>query len=109
MASISSTFNEQRSVTLTCIVNVHLSLQVVMDISVTVNTVWTGPADFMTNNTAQVFFSIGRITTYTSTASVNSFGRDQSGDYTCTATASSNSSFILSSTASSTTALIAGT
>ena len=54
------------------------------------NTVWTGPDGFMTTNTAQPV--MGSTTTYASTAIVSSFGRDQSGVYTCTATASPNPS-----------------
>ena len=67
-----------------------------VDIPVTVNTVWTGPAGFMTTNTAQPV--MGSTTTYISTAIVNSLGRDQSGDYTCTATVSSMSSNTANST-----------
>ena len=65
-----------------------------MDVPVTVNTVWTGPAGFSTTNTAQAM--AGSTTTYTSTAMVSSFGRDQSGDYNCTAIVSStaHSSFL---------------
>ena len=58
-----------------------------MDVPVTVNTAWTGPAGFNATNTAQPV--MGSNTTYTSTAIVWSFGRDQSGNYTCTATVSS--------------------
>ena len=73
-------------VTLNC--NVELSPAV--DVLVTVNTEWTGPAGFMTTNTAQPV--MGSTTTYTSIAMVSSFGRDQSGNYRCTATASPNPS-----------------
>ena len=69
-------------VTLTCTVE----LSAAVDVAVTVNTVWTGPAGFMTTNTAQPV--MGTTTTYTSTAMVSSFGRDQSGDYICAATVS---------------------
>ena len=79
------------NVTLTCAVEFTLTV----DILITVNTVWTGPDGFMTTNTAQSV--MGSTTTYTSTAMVSSFGRDQSGDYTCTATVSSTSSFVISS------------
>ena len=72
------------TVTLTCTVELSPSV----DVPVTVNTVWTGPAGFMTTNTAQPV--MGNTTTYISTAIVNSLGRNQSGDYTCTATVSSN-------------------
>ena len=70
------------TVNLTCIVE----LSPVENISVTVNTLWTGPDGFMTTNTAQPV--MGSTTTYTSRAIVNSFWRDQSGVYNCTATAS---------------------
>ena len=85
------------NVTLTCTVKLSPSV----DIPVTVNTMWTGPAGFSTTNTAQAM--AGSTTTYTSTAMVSSFGRDQSGNYTCTATVSStsHSSFLVDSMTSS--------
>ena len=70
-------------VTLTCTVDFDPAV----DVPVTVNTMWTGPNGFMTTNTAQSV--MGSTTTYTSTAMVSSFGRDQSGNYTCTATVNS--------------------
>ena len=78
------------SVTLTCTVELSASV----DVPVTVNIVWTGPAGFMTTNTAQPVMP-GSTTTYISTAIVNSLGRDQSGDYTCTATINSMSSNVM--------------
>ena len=63
-----------------------------MDVPVTVNTVWTGPAGFRTTNTAQII--IGSNTTYTSTVMVRSFGREQSGVYRCNTAAESMSTFI---------------
>ena len=80
-------------VTLTC--TVELTMSPAMDVPVTVNTVWTGPDRFMATNTAQPIME--RTTTYTSTAMVSSFGRDQSGVYTCTANVSSTSSLIVGS------------
>ena len=74
-------------VTLICTVE----LSPVVDVPVTVNTVWTGPAGFMTTNTAQPV--MGSTTTYTSTTMVSSFGREQSGVYNCTATVNSTSPF----------------
>ena len=71
------------TVTLTCTVE----LSPAVDVLVTVNTVRTGPDGFMTTSTAQ---RMGSTTTYISTAMVSSFGRDQSGDYTCTATVRPN-------------------
>ena len=76
------------TVTLTCTVELDPSV----DVPVTVNTVWTGPDNFYRNIMAQ---QMGSTTTYTSTVLVGSFGRDQSGDYTCTATVSTSSSFII--------------
>ena len=64
---------------------------------------WTGPAGFSTTNTAQPV--MGSTNTYTSAAVVRSFGRDQSGNYTCTATVSSVSS-VLSPNSQSETVLI---
>ena len=58
--------------------------------SLTVNTELTGPNEYTDNGMAQ---HMGSTSTYTSTAMVSSFGRDQSGNYTCTATVSSKSSF----------------
>ena len=65
-------------VTLTCTVE----LSSAVDVPVTVNIVWTGPAKFTNTSTAQHMESTN---TYNSTAMVSSFGRDQSGVYNCTA------------------------
>ena len=72
--------NAGSSVTLTCTVE----LNPVIDVPVTVNAVWSGPDGFMITNAAQRV--MGSNTTYTSTAMVRSFGREQSGVYTCAAT-----------------------
>ena len=69
-----------------------MELSPAVDVPVTVTTMWTGPAGFMTTNTAQPV--IGSTTTYTSTAMVSSFRREQSGDYICKATVSSTSLFV---------------
>ena len=79
------------TVTLTCTVVFSTAVNVEVD----VNTAWTGPDGFMTTNTAQPVME--STTTYTSTAMVSSFGRNQSGNYTCTATVSLTSSLISSS------------
>ena len=73
------------TVTLMCTVRLSNNSGVV-DIPVTVNTQWTGP-----NGLSGIAQRMGSTTTYTSTAMVSSFGRDQSGNYTCTATVSSTS------------------
>ena len=80
-------------VTLTCTVE----LSPAVDVPVTVNTVWTGPSGFMTSDTTQ---SIRNATNYTTTAMISSFGRDQSGVYTCTVTVSSMSPLLTSSSGS---------
>ena len=70
-------------VTVTCAVN----SSPMVDILVTVVTEWTGPAGFVTANTAQPV--VGNTTLYTSTVIISSFSRDNSGIYTCRATISS--------------------
>ena len=68
-----------------------------MDVPVTVNTVWTGPAGFTMINTAQLI--MGSTTNYTSTVMIRSFGREtESGDYTCRASINSTSPFLVNST-----------
>ena len=84
MTVTNGSVNVGSTVTLTCTVE----LSPAVDVPVTVNTVWTGPNGFMTTSTAQPV--TGSTTTYTSTAMVSSFGRDQSGDYTCTTTVTPN-------------------
>ena len=79
------------TVTLTCTVELNPAV----DVPVTVNTVWTGPAGFSTTNTAQAM--AGSTTTYTSTAMVSSFGRDESGNYSCVGNVSSTSQFLFDS------------
>ena len=85
---------------LTCTVE----LSPAVDVPVTVSTVWTGPDGFMTANVAQPV--MGSTTTYNSTAMVSSFGRDQSGVYTCTATVSSTSQYLTGSSSHSGSATI---
>ena len=63
-----------------------------VNVPVTVVTEWTGPAGFIINNTAQSIMS--SIINYTSTIAVDSFGRDESGIYTCEATATTTSTFL---------------
>ena len=69
------------SISLPCTVE----LSPLVDVPVTVNTVWTGPDGVMTTNTAQPV-SGNTTTTYASTATVSSSGREQSGNYSCRAT-----------------------
>ena len=61
----------------------------------TLNIEWTGPAGFKANNTEEISMSNDEI--YNSTISLNSFRREQAGDYNCTATVSSSSPFLKSS------------
>ena len=76
------------STNLTCIVE----LTPLVDVPVTVTTLWTGPAGFRIANTAQPI--VGSSINYTSTAMISSSGREHSGDYTCKATVRVVASFI---------------
>ena len=69
------------AVTLTCTVE----LSSAVDVPVTVSTVWIGPT-VITPVTNSVMESLTR---FTSTAMVSSFGREQSGVYTCRASINS--------------------
>ena len=77
------------AITLICTVK----LNPLLNVAVNVATMWTGPAGFTMTNTAQPVN--GSTTTYISSATVSSFGRGQSGVYSCTATASSSSPFFI--------------
>ena len=81
-----------------------VELSSVVNILVTVITEWTGPAGFVANTTAQPVED--STTNYTSTAVVGSFGRNESGVYTCTATITTTSPFLRDSASSSGTARI---
>ena len=79
----------ESNVTVTC--NVRLSPAV--DVPVTVNFKVIDPVgSLLTTTTPSVSGS-----TYTSTAMVNTFGRSQSGEYTCRASISSLSPFLIDS------------
>ena len=86
------------NVTLTCIVK----LTPVVDVSLTVNTVWTGPAGFMANNTMEpgneniMDISVVQSDTFTykSRALVTSFTRENSGFYNCTASATAQHPYL---------------
>ena len=73
------------AITITCTVE----LSPAVDIPVTVTTEWTGPDLLMTTTAAQLV--VGSTTTYASRVMINSFGRDESGLYSCRATVSSAS------------------
>ena len=81
-------------ITLTCVVN---NLSPLVDVPVTVNTVWTGPDMLIINNiTSQSVIASSTNYTVTSTVMVNLFGREQSGIYNCTVFVNSMmNSFIL--------------
>ena len=91
------------SISLTCTVE----LSPLVDVPVIVNTVWTGPDGFMTTNTAQPV-SGNTTTTYASTATVSSPGREQSGNYSCRATVRAVSSSIIDSVGYSSSRVIVG-
>ena len=75
-------------VDLTCIVHI-MELGSAFDVAVMLNIVWTGPDEFTTINSSQP--ALASSTTYTSRVVVSSFGRNESGNYTCTASLSSSS------------------
>ena len=78
------------SPTLTCTVE----LSPAVDVPVTVNTMWTGPAGELFTPTNPVPAMIVNLTTYTSLAMVDAA---RSGNFTCQATVSSSSQFITGS------------
>ena len=94
------------TVTLTCTLTLNNNSGVI-NIPVTVGIEWIGPNEYSDSGTTQ---RMGSATTYTSTAMVSSFGRDQSGNYTCTATVSSRFSlnFVLSTSESVTNVVTVG-
>ena len=96
MTLSSSTDNPVRpigsAIILTCIVHVELSPAV--DVPMTLNTVWTGPEGFMAANTSHPV-----MTTYTTTTMINSFGRNESGIYTCAAALSFSTIYLINGTA----------
>ena len=91
---------DKSNVTLNCTVDLDPSV----DVSVTVNTEWTGPASV--GSIPSPVTNVVNLTRYTGTITVTSFGRSQSGVYNCTATVLSNLS--LSSTVVGTTRVTVG-
>ena len=69
------------TVTLICTVD----LSPAVDVPVNVNAQWSGPSEVVLITPVTISV-IDNTTRYTSAAMVNSFGRNQSGEYTCTAT-----------------------
>ena len=80
-------------VILTCIVELNPAV----DIPVTVSTVWTGPSGVaILSNDTSAMHNLSEY--YISTAVISSFGRNQSGNYCCTASinSTSKSAFVMS-------------
>ena len=73
-----------------------MELSPAVTVPVTVNTVWSAGPYYWFMTTAQPV--MGTNTIYTSTAIVNSFGKHQSGNYTCTAIIAPVSLFLTGST-----------
>ena len=67
-----------------------MELSPAVDVPVTVNIVWTGPAGVTLSNTPTMMNSLS---VYTSTAEIGSFRRNDSGNYTCIANVNPTSSF----------------
>ena len=89
------------TITMTCTVE----LSPVVNVPVTVITEWTRPAGFVANIAAQPIEDHST-TNYTSRAVVGSFGRNESGVYTCKATITTTSPFLRDSASSSGTSRI---
>ena len=87
---------------------VDLTPTVLLDIPwpVTVKAEWMGPAGFVTTESVQLV--AGSATSFNNTATINSLGRDQSGDYNCTATVTSSSLCIVDSVTISSIRVIVG-
>lgn len=77
------------NVTLTCTVE----LSQLVDVPVTVNVVWTGPARFRAAQTAMAIST----SIFNSTVLISSVGRAQSGIYNCQAGVSSTIPFLIAS------------
>ena len=80
------------AVTLTCIV--HMESSLVVDVPVTLNTIWTGPEGFTATNSSHLV-----VTTLTTTVVINSFKRNKSGIYTCVVDLRSSSIYHANSSA----------
>ena len=78
------------NVTLTC----KVILNDAIDVPVTVNTVWTGPDEFMAEHTSQ------EVSTYIRTSVISSVQKSNCDYYTCTANISSSSLFLSNSSRS---------
>ena len=63
-----------------------------VDVPVTVNTVWTGPDGIVFHSDPEAVMENHNV--YTSTVTISSFGREQSGNYTCTASVNSSTPFL---------------
>ena len=90
------------TVTLSCTVQVELSQEV--DIPMTMNMVWTGPAGF--NASESFFVDMHGTINFTSAATISSLEREQSGVYTCTATLQSPQNYTYVTNSSVTTGSI---
>ena len=77
--------------------NLICSIELSEAVDITVNTVWSGPSGTQFTNTTSVATRM-TATSYTSTATISSVETSDSGEYTCTATVSSTSPFLIEST-----------
>ena len=90
------------TITLMCIIELNPTT----DVPVIVNTTWRGPKEFIDTNTAQLQADMVNTHTYRSTTTVSSFRKDHPDVYTCTATVSATSPFIVTSSSASGSAII---
>ena len=82
-----------------------VGLSPAVDVPVTVNIVWTAPVGV---TLSPAIFMKENLTRYTSTVAISSFGRNQSGSYTCTAVINSQLLFNISQETSDELTLITG-
>ena len=80
-----------------------MELSSAIDIPVTVNMIWTGPNGFMTTQTVK---GIVETTNFSATTMIFSFGKTQSGNYTCTASINSTALFLKTSQSVATTLMV---
>ena len=78
------------NVTLICTVE----LSPAVDVPITVSTIWTGPNGALFPNDSDSEAVMENHTVYTSTVTFSSFGKEQSGNYTCTASVNSLIPFV---------------
>ena len=96
MSVISNPLSPIRPINSTVNLTCTVELSSAVDIPVVVNLKWTGPAMFSRSSTKRLQGPAN----VTATSTINSFGRDNSGNYSCAVNITSTSPFVSSSTES---------